>query len=145
MIGVVVAAHGTLAEALVATARLVVPGGGPVEAVSIAPGEDGAHFESRLRDAVERARRDGGVLVLTDMFGGTPSNVGLTMHESDRVEVLTGANLPMLIKALNLAAKDISLADAARQIKTYGERAIAVASEVLSGESVGDAHTEATR
>ena len=73
------------------------------------------------------------MLVLTDMFGGTPSNVGLTLHQAGRVEVLTGANLPMLIKALQLSVKDLDLASAARQVRESGARAIAVASEVLSG------------
>lgn len=144
MIGIVVAAHGNLAEALVVAAKLVVPKDAPVEAVGIAPGEDGAHFERRLRAAIEQMQQGAGVIVLTDMFGGTPSNVGLTMHETDRVEVLTGANLPMLIKALSLATKEISLNDAARQIKTYGERAIAVASDVLRGDHGAQSPGEAT-
>jgi PTS system mannose-specific IIA component len=134
MIGVVVAAHGELAQALVATARLVVPNPGHVVAVGIEAQDDTASYEARLQAAVASVQSErGGVLVLTDMFGGTPSNVGLTMHQAGRVEVLTGANLPMLIKALQLSHKDLDLATAARQVKESGARAIAVASEVLAG------------
>ena len=134
MIGVVVAAHGELAQALVATARLVVQDPGHVVAVGIESKDDTASYESRLQAAVTQVQTErGGVLVLTDMFGGTPSNVGLTMHQAGKVEVLTGANLPMLIKALQLSRKELDLATAARQVKESGIRAIAVASEVLAG------------
>lgn len=134
MIGVVVAAHGELAQALVATARLVVQNPGPVIAVGIESEDDTASYELRLQAAVLAVTSEqGGVLVLTDMFGGTPSNVGMTMHQSGKVEVLTGANLPMLIKALQLCSRDLDLATVARQVKESGARAIAVASEVLAG------------
>ena len=134
MIGVVVAAHGELAQALVATARLVVQDPGHVVAVGIESKDDTASYEARLQAAVAEVQTErGGVLVLTDMFGGTPSNVGLTMHQAGKVEVLTGANLPMLIKALQLSRKELDLATAARQVKESGIRAIAVASEVLAG------------
>ena len=135
MIGVVVAAHGELAQALVATARLVVPNPGSVVAVGIDSEDDTASYEARLQQAVQTVQpNQGGVLVLTDMFGGTPSNVGMTMHQSGRVEVLTGANLPMLIKAMQLCSScGLDLATVARLVKESGSRAIAVASEVLAG------------
>jgi PTS system mannose-specific IIA component len=134
MIGVVVAAHGELAQALVATAKLVVQNPGHVVAVGIEAEDDTASYEARLQAAVKAVQTErGGVLVLTDMFGGTPSNVGMTMHQAGKVEVLTGANLPMLIKALQLSSKDLDLATVARQVKESGARAIAVASEVLAG------------
>ncbi len=131
MIGIVVAAHGNLAEALLTTAKTVLPQTGPVEAVGIADHDDAAAYEDRLQAAIERVQQGAGVLVLTDMFGGTPSNIGLAMHQAGRVEVLTGANLPMLIKAMQLCAEQSSLAATAIKVKEYGHRAIAVASEVL--------------
>src|SRR5207249_1895957 len=103
VIGVVIAAHGRLAEALVETARLVVPLAGRVESVPITGSDDTAAFVERLRGAVQRVEGGAGVMVLTDMFGGTPANVGMTMHQAERVEVLTGVNLPMVIKALQAA------------------------------------------
>ncbi|OGQ78828.1 MAG: hypothetical protein A2289_11495 [Deltaproteobacteria bacterium RIFOXYA12_FULL_58_15] len=131
MIGIVVAAHGDLAAALVSTAKSVFPESGAIEAVGITADDDAASYEIRLKAAVEQSDPNGGVILLTDMFGGTPSNVGLTLHQPGRVEVLTGANLPMLIKAMQLSTQEIPLATAARQVKEYGRRAIAVASEVL--------------
>jgi mannose PTS system EIIA component len=134
VIGVIVAAHAGLADALVETARIVVPGETRVAAVAVTKSDTAATYEARLRAAVTALDDGHGVLVLTDMFGGTPSNVGLTLHQSGKVEVLTGANLPMTIKALQLAARGVDLAAAARQVKDAGQRAIAVASEVLGGE-----------
>lgn len=133
MIGVVVAAHGDLAEALVATAKLVVPNSGHIVAVGIASKDDSASYEKRLQAAITSAQSDQGVLVLTDMFGGTPSNVSLTLHTFGKVEILTGANLPMVIKALQISTSPLDLSAAAREVKESGARAIAVASEVLSG------------
>lgn len=75
------------------------------------------------------------MLVLTDMFGGTPSNIGMTLHKAGRVEVLTGVNLPMLIKVLQLIGRGETLDVVARQAKDSGARAIAIASEVLMGAS----------
>jgi len=133
MIGVVVAAHGGLAEALVATAKLVVTQAERVRAVGISASDDSSGYEQRLRRAIAEVQDGGGVLVLTDMFGGSPSNIGMTLHQPGAVEVLTGANLPMLIRALQLAQRGADLDSAAREVKEYGRRAIALATEVLGG------------
>jgi PTS system mannose-specific IIA component len=135
MMGIVVAAHGDLAQALVATARMVFAGSGKVEAVAITDRDDAAGYEAKLQAAIAQVSDQNGVLVLTDMFGGTPSNVGMTMHQTGRIEVLTGANLPMLIKAMQLAAKNVDLATASKDVKEYGRRSIAVASQVLGVEN----------
>lgn len=134
MIGVIVAAHGKLAESLVEAALMVVPGSEQVQAVGITAADDSIAYERRLRAAIEAMRDSSGVLILTDMFGGSPSNIGLTLHHPGAVEVLTGANLPMLIRALQLRRGDLDLAAAAREVKEYGARAIAVASEVLGAD-----------
>jgi mannose PTS system EIIA component len=133
VIGVIVAAHGGLAEALLDTARLVVPNALLARTVAITRADDSARFEERLKLAIDEVQGEEGVLVLTDMFGGTPSNIGLTLHAPGKVEVLTGANLPMLIRALQLSARGADLATAAKECKEYGRRAITVASEVLAG------------
>jgi PTS system mannose-specific IIA component len=132
VIGIVVAAHGSLAQALVEAALLVVPEEGRVRAVAISRGDDSHAFETRLKAAID-GFGGAGVLVLSDMFGGTPSNIGLTLHAPGKVEVLTGTNLPMLIRALQVAGRELDLLAAAREVKEYGARAIAVASEVLGG------------
>jgi PTS system mannose-specific IIA component len=83
--------------------------------------------------AIERVRGDEGVLLLTDMFGGTPSNLGLTFLETDRIEVITGVNLPMLIKLASLQSSQNLLA-VAREMRDDGRAAIRVASDLLRGE-----------
>ncbi len=133
MIGIIVAAHGILAEALVRTARSVVGECAIVQPVGIEADDDTATFERRLKAAVLEVDSGGGVLILTDMFGGTPSNVGMTLHQAQKVEVLTGANLPMLIKAMQLGPEAEDLAQLAGAVRHSGARAITVASEVLAG------------
>jgi PTS system mannose-specific IIA component len=87
-----------------------------------------------IAQAIERVRGDeGGVLVLTDMFGGTPSNLGMTFLETDKVEVITGVNLPMLIKLASLSGTS-DLLGAAREMREHGRNAIWVASDLLRGE-----------
>ena len=135
MIGVIVAAHGRLSEALLEAALLVVADVDQVRAVGIVKSDDSHAIEARLREAVAALEGCQGILILTDMFGGSPSNIGLTLHQPGKVEVLTGANLPMVIRALQLSHKAIDLAAAAREVKDYGARAIAVASEVLGAQT----------
>ncbi len=143
MIGIVVAAHGGLAAALVETAKIVVQDAGNVLAIGVTDADDAVSYENRLRAATEKLNTGAGVLVLTDMFGGTPSNIGLSLHRSGEVEVLTGTNLPMLIKAIQVSTQDVDLSAASRQVREYGERAITVASEVLGGPPGAD-HREVT-
>lgn len=134
MIGVVVAAHGTLAESLLATAMLVMRETAQVVALSILPEDDAQSFELRFRQTVETLQKHSeGVLLLTDMFGGTPSNIGMTLHERGKVEILTGVNLPMLIKVLQLMPKQTDLLEVARQARKSAAQSIAIASEVLAG------------
>lgn len=133
MIGVVVAAHGKLATSLVETAQQVVTGAIEVVSVSLESNDDPGNFQEKLKAAVVQLGKGDGVLVLTDMFGGTPSNVGMTLHAVGKVEVLTGANLPMLIKALTICQKEPDVSKAAQLVKEAGQSAIAIASEVLAG------------
>lgn len=133
MIGVVIAAHAELASAMLTTARAVTQFQGKAAAVGVQEGDTTASYEERLRAAVNNVLEPGGVLVLTDMFGGTPSNVGLTLHDSGTIEVLTGANLPMLIKALQVSTQENALEEKAQMVKDAGVRAIAIASDVLGG------------
>ena len=99
MIGLVVATHGTLGEALLATAAMIV---GPQEqacALSLSRESSPEELHARLAGAIARFETDGGgVLVMADMFGGTPANIGMTLLDPGRVELLAGVNLPMLLK-----------------------------------------------
>jgi mannose PTS system EIIA component len=127
MIGIVVVTHGALAGELVNAARTIVGDIPRIAAVSIGWSDD----VSAAREAIARALEDVGgeqSLILTDMFGGTPTNVSLPFL-SPQVEIVTGVNLPMLIKVTSL--RDGSLAEVARLVREQGKDAIYVASEVL--------------
>jgi len=127
MIGIVVVTHGSLATELVNAARQIVGEIPAIAAVSIGWADDA----SVAKEAVERALGEvggGQALVLTDMFGGTPTNLSLPFL-SERVEIVTGVSLPMLIKATSL--REGELREVARVVRDQGRNAICVASEVL--------------
>jgi PTS system mannose-specific IIA component len=133
MIGVVVVTHGQLATELLNAAEMIVGDLPQFTAVSIGWHEDVNDARGDIAQAIERVRGDSGILILTDMFGGTPSNLGMTFLEADRVEVFTGVNLPMLIKLASLAGSG-NLLTVARQMRDDGRSAIWVASDLLRGE-----------
>ncbi|MEP7117219.1 MAG: PTS sugar transporter subunit IIA [Acidobacteriota bacterium] len=132
MIGVVVVTHGQLAAELVNAAETIVGDLPHMRAVSIGWHEDVQDARQEIGAAVQSVASPDGVLIITDMFGGTPANLGITFLEPGKVEVVTGVNLPMLIKLASVAATS-NLLDAARQIREHGRNAIWVASELLGG------------
>jgi len=136
VIGVVVITHGQLATELVNSAEMIVGDLPHFTAVSIGWHDDVTDAREDIAQAIERVRADGCVLLLTDMFGGTPSNLGMTFLEKDRIEVITGVNLPMLIK---LAGKTRSsdLLAVAQEMREHGRNAIWVASDFLRAEKTG--------
>ena len=133
MIGVVVVTHGQLATELVNAAEMIVGDLPQFTAVSIGWHEDVNDAREDIAQAIERVQGDEGVLLLTDMFGGTPSNLGMTFLEANRLEVITGVNLPMLIKLASLA-NVTDLRAVAREMREHGRNAIWVASDLLLGE-----------
>ncbi len=132
MIGVVVVTHGQLATELVNAAEAIVGDLPSFTAVSIGWHEDVQDARNDISAAIARVQGPDGVLIATDMFGGTPSNLGITFLEVDEVEVVTGVNLPMLIKAANLRAQE-NLTEVARSLREHGRNAIWVASDLLKG------------
>ena len=132
-IGVVVVTHYQLGEQFLHALRMIVPEAPAFGCVSIDPKQSVDEMRRAVSDAVKAADRGHGVLVLTDMFGGTPSNMSLSFIEEGRVEVVTGVNLPMLIKLATLS-EDKTLVELAPFIKSYGQRNISVASELLPDE-----------
>ena len=132
MIGVVVVTHGQLATEFVNAAETIVGDLPHFTAVSIGWHDDVQDARAEIATAVGRVQDGGGVLILTDMFGGTPSNLGLTFLETDAVEVITGVNLPMVIKLAGLQ-NDKPLLDVARAMREQGRNAIWVASDLLRG------------
>jgi len=133
MIGVVVVTHGQLATELVNAAETIVGELPRFAAVSIGWHEDTQDARSEIEQAIARVDDGEGVLILTDMFGGTPSNLAMTFLVVGRVEVITGVNLPMLIKLVNVP-KQSDLLAVARDMREHGRNAIWVASDLLRGE-----------
>jgi PTS system mannose-specific IIA component len=129
-IGVVIVTHYRLGDEFLQALRLIVPDAPEFRAVSIEPTQSVDEMRSHISAALDAADQGEGVLVLTDMFGGTPSNISLSFLDEHQVEVVTGLNLPMLIKLATLRETK-SLEDLAAFIKQYGQRNISVASELL--------------
>jgi PTS system mannose-specific IIA component len=139
-VAVVVVTHGQLAAELLNAAEMIVGDLPHFAAVSIGWHEDVDQAREEIAKAIERVREKvvtaegtAGVLVLTDMFGGTPANLGVTFLETDKVEVITGLNLAMLMK-LARPLKETDLLTLAREIREQGRNAIWVASDLIRGE-----------
>ena len=133
MIGLVLVTHGRLAEEFVAALEHVVGPQAQVEAVSIGPDDDMERRRQDIIDAVHRADSGQGVALLTDMFGGTPSNLAISIMAQGRIEVIAGINLPMLIKLAKVRG-DSPLDRAVILAQEAGRKYINVASQVLSGQ-----------
>jgi PTS system mannose-specific IIA component len=129
MFGVVVAAHGGLAPALLQAAEVIVGGIDGARPVTLGSAASPEHLRETLAEAVRAVDQGDGVLVLCDMFGGTPANVCLSSHLPTRLEVVTGVNLPMLLRVAT--SRDLPLEEAARSLVECGQRHIANASQLL--------------
>ena len=132
-IGVVIVTHYGLGQEFLLALRLIVPEAPTYQSVSIDPNQTVDEMRASIARALGEADQGQGVLVLADMFGGTPSNISLSFLEEHAVEVVTGLNLPMLIKLATMT-EEKSLEDLASFIKSYGRRNISVASEILPEE-----------
>jgi len=129
MVGLVLVTHAGLARELLAAAEMIVGKIEKAEVVGIAPGDDVDSMRAALTSAIGKVSGDG-VMIMTDMFGGTPSNMGLSFLEDGRVEVMTGVNLPMLIKFAGERGKS-TLAELAQMLRECGREGILVAGEYL--------------
>jgi PTS system mannose-specific IIA component len=134
MIGSLIVTHGRLAIELLNAAEAIVGDVQNVVAVSIGWHDDVDIARTMVEKAIQRVDRGGGVLILTDMFGGTPTNIASTFLDDGAIEIVTGVNLPMLIKLTQLTG-DVDLASAARSVKENGQSNIHIASELLSPKS----------
>ena len=133
MIGLVLVTHGLLAKEFVAATEHVV---GPQEntiAICIGPDDDMEERRQEILDAVAEVNTGDGVILLTDMFGGTPSNLAISIMDKAKVEVIAGINLPMLIKLASVRSSG-DLHGAVEQAQESGRKYINVASSVLAGE-----------
>ncbi len=132
-IGVVIVTHYQLGAEFLHALRLIVPETPKFLSVSLDPNQPVDEMRTAIAEAIKKAEQGEGVLILTDMFGGTPSNISLSFLEDHSVAVVTGMNLPMLIKLATLR-EDKPLDELATFVKEYGRRNISVASDILSGK-----------
>lgn len=130
MIGLVVVTHARIGQELLRAAEIIVGGIEQAQAVSIEPSDQADSIRETIEAAVKQVACDEGLVIMTDMFGGTPSNLSLSFLEENRVEVLTGVNLPMLIK-FSTERNRRTLADLARLLRDRSREGILVAGEYL--------------
>ena len=133
MIGIVLVTHGDIGKEMLAAAKNIIPEANHVTALAIDSTKPPAFLRGQVQKAINQVTQPAGVLLLTDMFGGTPANICLSFLNKGEVEVIAGVNLPMLIKLIN-QKEEMSLAEMASFINTYGQRNIVIASKVLDGE-----------
>lgn len=133
MIGIVIVTHCQLGEALIEAAEFIIgERPGSLESVSIDLSENAEKLRNKISQGIKKVERQEGVLILTDMFGGTPSNLSYSFLEEGRIEVLSGVNLPVLIQAANMREK-MKLDQLASNLESFGKKSISLASGILKG------------
>jgi PTS system mannose-specific IIA component len=133
MIGIVIVTHGGLGAAFIEASEFII--GNKPEAtvsVSIDINENADKLREKIATEIKKVRSKEGVLILTDMFGGTPSNLSYSFLEEGHVEVISGVNLPILIKAVN-TRKKMQLGELAATLESFGKKSISLASNILKG------------
>jgi PTS system mannose-specific IIA component len=136
MIGVLITTHGSLGSELIKAAELIRGSLKGIIPVSIDQTKGVEDLKKEISTAIKKLDQGQGVLILTDLFGGTPSNISLSFLKGGRVEVITGVNLPMLLKLPDIR-EGMALKDFAQQVKEYGIKNISLASEILSKKVSG--------
>lgn len=134
MIGLVIVTHGRLAEEFVAAMEHVVGPQDNVRTICIGPNDDMEQRRADILEAVHAVDTGHGIILLTDMFGGTPSNLSISVMNKADIEVIAGVNLPMLIKLAAVRTR-CDLAEAVLRAQEAGRKYISVASRVLAGEA----------
>jgi PTS system mannose-specific IIA component len=138
MIGIVIVTHSQLGDALIGAAEFII-GSRPeaMESVSIDLSENADKLRSKIARGIKKVEGQEGILILTDMFGGTPSNLSYSFLEEGHIEVLSGVNLPILIQAASLRDKDLKLDELAANLEVFGKKSISLASGILRGNKRG--------
>jgi len=134
MIGIVIVTHSQLGDALIGAAEFII-GNRPeaMESVSIDLSQNADKLRTKIAEGIKKVEGKEGILILTDMFGGTPSNLSYSFLEEGRIEVLSGVNLPVLIQAANLRGKNMKLDELAANLEIFGKKSISLASGILKG------------
>ena len=136
MIGVLITTHGNLGSELIKAAELIRGSLKGIVHISVDQTKEVEDLKKEISTAMKKLDQGQGVLILTDLFGGTPSNISLSFMKEGKVEVITGVNLPMLLKLPDIR-EGTSLKEFAQVIKDYGIKNISLASEILSKKVVG--------
>jgi PTS system mannose-specific IIA component len=136
MIGVLITTHGGLGSELIKAAELIRGSLKGIIPISVDQTKGVEDLKKEISTAIKKLDQGQGVLILTDLFGGTPSNISLSFMKEGKVEVITGVNLPMLLKLPDIR-EGTSLKEFAQIIKDYGIKNISLASEILSKKAVG--------
>lgn len=133
MIGIVIVTHGQLGKSLIETAEIII-GSRPKALISISIdlNQSAEKLREKIVLGIKKVDQKDGVLILTDMFGGTPSNLSYSFLEEGRIEVISGANLPILIQAINIREK-MELGNLAVSLEAFGKKSISLASGILKG------------
>lgn len=134
MIGIVIVTHGKLAEAFIEVTEHVVGKQQQMRGVGIGPEDDAETSRQQILAAIKEVDSGQGVVVLTDMFGGTPSNLAISAMKGDTIEVIAGVNLPMMIKLASVRAK-VPMADAVTQAQEAARKYINVAGNLLAAKA----------
>ena len=134
MVGIVIVAHGQFAKELLATTEFIVGRKDYITSVMTDPTQSVEALREGIASAIKKVDRGDGVIILTDMFGGTPSNISLSFLKEGGVEVLAGVNLPMLIKLASMDTK-MSIKELAPMIREYGRKNIILANDILAQKS----------
>lgn len=134
MIGLILVTHGQLADEFVHAMEHVVGKQDAITTICIGPNDDMEHRRSEIRKAIANVQQDQGVIILTDLFGGTPSNLAISLMEAGQVEVIAGINLPMLIRLAG-ARKSMTIGEAVEAAQEAGRNYITVASQLLGQEA----------
>jgi PTS system mannose-specific IIA component len=133
MIGIVIVTHSRLGEALIEAAEFIIGGRSKaLVSVSIDINKSAEKLRKNIHEGIKKVDKNDGVLILTDMFGGTPSNLSYSFLEEGRIEVLSGVNLPVLIQAVNTREK-LELSKLATSLEKFGKKSISLASGILKG------------
>lgn len=135
MVGIVVVTHGALAKELLAAVNFVLSSKPSVKIAEVCldPDREFDSFKQDIINAIKKVKSKDGVLLVTDMFGGTPSNISLTFLEENKVEVISGVNLPMLLKLATISSK-VTLNEAVKIAETAGKENIITASKLLQNK-----------
>jgi len=133
MIGILIVSHRQLGDALIDCVEFILGEKPPaLEAVSIDLRENAADLRTKIEKGIKQVGNGKGVLILTDMFGGTPSNLSYAFLEEGQIEVISGVNLPMVVKAVGLRSSK-GLTELAEYMENFGKRSISLASGILKG------------